>query len=79
MLATINIRLHYRDLWLRRAGVDDQLPSVTEAEYGAGEYPGCDNSNRKNEHSRTTAEVRRRLRKSGIPRSITHNRPFAGL
>ncbi len=70
---------HHQECDNRRASVDDQLPGVTESENGAGEYPHCDNSNRKDERSWSTAEVRRRLCKAGIPRSFTHFEPFVGV
>jgi hypothetical protein len=42
------------------------LPGVTEAKYWPGDYPRCNDANGKDEHSWPTAEVRRRLRKSGV-------------
>jgi hypothetical protein len=62
----------------RGAGVDDQLPGVTEAKYWPGDYPRCNDANGKDEHSWPTAEVRRRLRKSGVPSGVTHTGALFG-
>src|SRR5688572_32340518 len=59
----------------RGAGVDDQLPRITEAEDWACDHPRDDEANGKREYPWPTAEVRCRLRETGIPSRIAHYGP----
>ena len=60
----------------RCAGVDNQLPGVTEAEYRPGDDPHYNDANSKDEHFWPTAEARCFLCKPGVPSGDTHAGPL---
>lgn len=69
---------HHEEGDYRRAGIDDQLPSVAEAEHWASDDPQCNYGHGERKHSWLATEVSCLLREPGVPRFFAYRLPFSG-
>ena len=63
---------HHEEGDYRRAGIDDQLPRVAEAEHWASNDPHCNDGHGEGKYSWLTTEVRCLFRESRVPRNFLH-------